>query len=986
MVMFTFSTVITYAQERCGTAIKHKQQQQKNLIDSDEQFNQWLESKIATQKQSNEAREKDEPYKIPVVVHIIHNGEAIGSGANISNEQILSQIKVLNEDFRRMNADASGTPEEFLPVAGSLDIEFILAKRDPEGIATNGIVRVNGQRAGWSSHDNVDLKAVSYWPAEDYMNIWVCNFTDYIGLAQFPVSDLPGLENSPNNRLTDGVIIHYKSFGSINDGNFDLDAGYDRGRTTTHEAGHFFGLKHIWGDEGQCSGSDYVDDTPNQGGATSGCPGHPKTTCQTVDMFQNFLDYTNDECMNLFTVGQVDRMRVVIENSPRRKSLLTSAALNEADPVANDLGIRDVTSPSESECSVEITPTIDIRNYGNNAVTSALVRLTFQNMVVETKEIPMNLAPLQQMSVSFSAMTLDVGDNTLVFELLETNGTTDSDDVGNMNTLMMNAYVPFQISAPFSEDFDDIPPGWRIVNSDEEVTWKIHTAPHYRKTNTALGLDFFNYENGIGEHDIIYTPAFNLSTLSDPVLYFDRSHARFGFSHDRLNIIVVRNCESIAEGSVIYSKGGPDLATASQRTSYYMPSTGDWTRETIDLSEFAGEESIQLAFVGINDYGNNLYLDNVTVTEADFSDIAVSRILNPSRFTCEDNAEMQVEINNFSVKPVNDLEIVVSVNGLPCCSETFTNLNLTGLTTLSVKDVKLNAGENDVDVQVNVLDNVTYDDPSNNALSARIRVDSDRDIIPLRLTFEDLVHEKWLSLNSEGNATWEITEVDGGHAVAMKSFENVNIGEENWFVSPLLDFSHAEENATLLFDFSHKSRDYKVEELKIFVSRNCGNSYESVPYDWQTPESLDEAWIPTSEDWTRRVAVDLSDYAGEAAVRLAFVVTNMNGNNLYLDNIEIFNRATPTELPFQMPYNIFGYDRLNPAATSLKIGFKLADRSDVLCQVVDVNGKVIGYAEWHEVLNQVYPLPLDAATPQGIYFVRVKVASDIYVTKIAVNR
>ena len=144
------------------------------------------------------------------------------------------------------------------------------------------------------------------------MNIWVCNLVDrgYLGYARFPESDLEGLETSSTNRLTDGIVIHYKAFGSIDDGPFSLDPSFNKGRTVTHETGHYMGLNHIWGDDDQCQGSDYVSDTPNQAGFTNGCPAHPKIdNCGEVVMFQNFLDYSDDDCYTEFTPGQTQRMR-----------------------------------------------------------------------------------------------------------------------------------------------------------------------------------------------------------------------------------------------------------------------------------------------------------------------------------------------------------------------------------------------------------------------------------------------------------------------------------------------------------------------------------------------------------------------------------------------------------------------------------------------------------------------------------------------------
>ena len=249
---------------------------------------------------------------VRVVVHIIHKGEATGVGTNISDAQVLSQLEVLNKDFNRFNVDALNTPGEFRSVAGSMVVQFVLS----------AVNRVQGSKPSWTVQDNTTLKAQSYWPAEDYLNIWVCDLTDYYGYTQFPTSSLPGLDYSPTNRLTDGIIISYKAFGSKDYGNFDLRSNFNRGRTTVHEVGHFLGLRHIWGDQTGCSGTDYVDDTPVQSDKTFGCPSHPQSSCASNKMFQNFMDFTDDACMNLFTQGQVNRMITVLENSPRRASLL----------------------------------------------------------------------------------------------------------------------------------------------------------------------------------------------------------------------------------------------------------------------------------------------------------------------------------------------------------------------------------------------------------------------------------------------------------------------------------------------------------------------------------------------------------------------------------------------------------------------------------------------------------------------------------------
>jgi hypothetical protein len=301
IVCFTFLCCISttlVAQQKCATVEYLQQKQNQNILrESEIQFEKQLAENITQHKNDLiNKRTQSGPYKIPVVVHIIHNGEAEGTGRNLSDEQIISQIEVLNKDFNRLNTDATNTPAEFLSVAGSIEIEFVLAKQDPNGYCTTGINRIHGNRTSWSLSLENQFKALSYWPAEDYLNIWVISFSGYLGYAQFPVSSgLLGLEDADNNRLTDGVVIDYRAFGVGSTSPY-----YNLGRTATREVGHFLGLRHIWGDDDACNESDYVMDTPNQAAENYDCPSYPLADdCSTSVMFQNFMDYSDDVCLNI---------------------------------------------------------------------------------------------------------------------------------------------------------------------------------------------------------------------------------------------------------------------------------------------------------------------------------------------------------------------------------------------------------------------------------------------------------------------------------------------------------------------------------------------------------------------------------------------------------------------------------------------------------------------------------------------------------------
>ena len=301
-----------------------------------EKFEQWLSTKTMQKRTF-----ADEIYRIPVVVHVLHTGEAIGEGANISDEQILSQIRVLNEDFRRKEGTRGFNSN---PSGGDAKIEFVLAKSAPDGLATNGIVRVN-VRLKEPAHFGGSLIAIgayySIWNPNDYFNIWAFPVLPDIllGEARFPISDLPGpkgdttfiipgidtLNGVPVSQI-DGIAINTYNFGETHSDS----SKYNLGRTGTHETGHFLGLFHTWGATGfggSCGNDDYCDDTPPTDGRTVGCPLNRLACDGNRAMIENYMDYTDDECMNIFTIDQIRRMRTVLENSPRRKSLLTSKGL-----------------------------------------------------------------------------------------------------------------------------------------------------------------------------------------------------------------------------------------------------------------------------------------------------------------------------------------------------------------------------------------------------------------------------------------------------------------------------------------------------------------------------------------------------------------------------------------------------------------------------------------------------------------------------------
>ena len=240
---------------------------------------------------------------IPVVVHVVYRTQA----ENISDAQLKSQLNVLNKDFRARNTDLSKIPDVYKELAADARVEFELATEDPDGKKSDGITRTETRQAAFTANDGVksaDRGGAEPWDTSRYLNIWVCTLDEgLLGYAQFP--------GGPPE--TDGVVILNRAFGTKG----IATAPFNKGRTTTHEIGHYLNLSHIWGESRfpTCNDSDYVEDTPNQFAPNHGAPNFPSVSCNNGphgDLFMNYMDYVDDASMFMFTRGQVARMQATL--------------------------------------------------------------------------------------------------------------------------------------------------------------------------------------------------------------------------------------------------------------------------------------------------------------------------------------------------------------------------------------------------------------------------------------------------------------------------------------------------------------------------------------------------------------------------------------------------------------------------------------------------------------------------------------------------
>jgi len=306
--------------------------------------------------------------KIPVVIHnLYHTAEQ-----KITDEQAIAQLDVLNKAFRRQNADTVKTPAAFRSVAADCEIEFHLATSDPMRRSTSGIIRKYSPVTTWVMDDKMKSSATmgdDPWDSRLYLNIWVCQMDRFAGYSTVPGCDA---------RL-DGIVLGLAAFG----------AGQ---KTIIHEAGHWMGLKHIWGDE-YC-GDDGVSDTPKQASYTVGCPSNIRVTCgnnPTGDMYNNYMDFTNDACMNLFTKGQKARMLSVFASGGVRNSLLNSAGLDRPMSYESPLPDQDPrwlqvkVYPNPVSNTLYLDFSYDVRWIGKTIFITNLVGQSINNVTISAK-------------------------------------------------------------------------------------------------------------------------------------------------------------------------------------------------------------------------------------------------------------------------------------------------------------------------------------------------------------------------------------------------------------------------------------------------------------------------------------------------------------------------------------------------------------------------------------------------------------------------
>ncbi|MDN3656247.1 choice-of-anchor J domain-containing protein [Ferruginibacter paludis] len=871
---------------------------------------------------------------IPVIFHVV-----LPDPYKVTDGVIQSQIAELNRDYAGINADSSNATN-FYPVRGhSSIIRFVLARQTPNGGLSNGIDRVKSNTASNATllTDPIKRSALGgadAWDVASYLNIWIgsdVSGKNILGYAQFPES---------GSALDDGVFCNARSFG-VSSCNINV---YNKGRTLCHEIGHYLGLFHIWGDENGCSGDDFrsletagsvtvlpadlfntteqanttndIGDTPNQGTSTSGClTGIQADICTsptTGKMYQNYMDYTYDNCYSMFTQKQVERMEWVLLNA--RGGLTTSSGgiaptgINKRDamptetvnPGVETSGCSTIVNPSFLNCPGSIIPKVRILNNGSDSITSLKVGLLVNGVAKPsvTVTIPSpGLAFGATTIVTFPSLAVTTGNYVLKFYTFNVNGLA-ADQVPSNDTVTTALQVSNGVTLPASEDFEVLPfpaATWSLYNPDGDASWT-----RFSPGNNSAGAMFIDNfsKNNIGLKDELRTPKFLVSTTDSVIISFDLAHKNYPGTKDQLSVLVSNNCGT--SWTTVYSKSGDNLSTAGSTTlRYSTPIASDWKAQKITIGgALLSTGNIIIAFQNKGDYGNNIFIDNILIYKQKKLDITASAILSPADPECSFTvASPQAEVSNNGVQAVTGFKVGYSLNNAAPVYQSFTQTILPGTSaTVTLNPLTAAIGLNNIKVfTANPISASASGDENtlNDTISKKFTINA---IVasPLAEDFEKKAFApfNWQVINPDSAATWSRKSpgYKSGFSAFMDNFSNNLTGATDILQSPTINVTGA-DSVIISFDLAHKNYDGANDQLKVKVSRDCGSSFVTV-FDKSgsglaTAGSSASAYInPVEDDWkTQRIVLDNSFATSNIIV--AFENTSDYGNNIFIDNIHI---------------------------------------------------------------------------------------------------
>lgn len=982
-------------------------------IEGEKQYQLYLER----QAQGREARTEDGEVIVPIVFHLV---DVAATLAGITDRDIYEQVEMLNRDYQGRKADRYSRviPPEIYARVGHTGIKFVLARRTPGGALTTGI-----ERRANASPDHVSIKAFSTggldaWDVTKYVNVWAGTFSGaddgLLGIATFPFTTGEGAQ---------GVVIGISTLPYTTNTARGYYPEYSEGATLPHEIGHYFYLWHTFGDLTTCNNQDFRiqsgwplptgagpegDDTPaEQAGPGNAYFGNPSMNyagaCTTETfgiVYGSFMNYFDDRALFMFTEGQ--RKRIVGCIDLYRAGLKTSDGATPPSAVT-DAFLVTVTPrglPERRSYMNNNTPfKATVRNSGTSNLTSVAINVVLDGGAPITTVYPLTLAPGRDTVLSLANITGAAGNHSMVVYTTAPNGGSDT----FLNNDTLQSFINIRtagITAPFTESFTATtfpPTNWQVWNPNGgTLTWARSGTVGYTAAGSAT-VNNYNY-SGLGQLDELITPPITFGANDSSVLTFRVAHAVYDAvdvsTWDGLEVYV--SGDGGANYSLAYKKTGNQLKTiTAAQTGSFAPTatqTDRWRLETINLTPFiVSGQPLMIKFRNTTAFGNNTYIDDIGVTAAvrPNIDLAAVSLNNVPNFSCSTSIVPSLTVKNNGTGTINTYKINYQIDGGSVTTTTITTpLPGGGSVTLPLGTLTIPTGNHILTVYTSDPNGTIDPLPSNDTIRKSFLIIPVLNA-PLTESFEgSFPPAGWAVNNPDNGTTWAKTTLavrkrtpSDSASAFVQNFSYTGTGKRDELYTPTIRYSGV-DSVFLTFDVAAATYNYPgitntIEDtLEVLVTKDCGLTFQTIYRKWGTQlQTLGDPNAPLNTEFKpgantvywRRDSVNLTAIAGTtSSFQVVFRNThNAPGNNIYLDNVNLFTRTLPATLKEQ------GYLIL-PTAFSSQFGvWEYEQPTDLkYINVFNSVGQLIWTRQFSGNANKLTIVDL-SGKPAGVYIVRL---------------
>lgn len=876
---------------------------------------------------------------IPVVFHLVDETSRL---AWITDREIYDQVEILNEAYSGKKAEKykKVIPADIYNRLGNVPVRFVLARKAPDGSLTSGIERRVNTTPGRVDVKSYSTGGLDAWDTDKYLNIWVGTFSGLddglLGIATFPFINTEGPQ---------GVVIGITTIPYTSNVMRNYYPAYSEGATLAHEIGHFFYLWHTFGDSYECNNADFRiqsgwplpngagsegDDTPeekadNIGNAHYGNPSMSYSDGCTAnpsgEMYGSFMNYFDDRALFMFSKGHSKRVTGCIELY--RPGLMNSDKGTAPIPVA-DAYLVKLSPYGKPETRTYVTNniplTVTVRNYGNTVLSTVKLTAKLDGTQIADDIKTVNLAVGQETEIYLGNINAAAGSHTLTIYTSNPNNTSDA-FTGN-DTLQSFIFInQSTINAPFAENFsnDVFPPvGWNIWNPNNNNTWTKSATSGYAAAGAAT-IQNYNY-NGGGQLDDLVLPAIELGAADSSLLTFRIAYAVYDDKDvsiwDGLEIYLSN--DNGINYQLIYKKTGNDLKTVAGKltSAFEAPPTSPekWGYQLINLSPYINGNKILLKFRGTNAYGNNLYLDDVSVSAVVSlnRDVKLTSITNIPTYVCGQVPTPSINFVSNGKDELTSLKINYRINDGALNQFMWTgNLFQNQTKTISLPALQaLPAGAYTLTVYTSDPNGAADEFPSNDSLRTQFYVMGTTSLnVNEGFEFPIFPPDQWVLQQNGNGHSWEKTtsaSSTGNASAVIKNYSYDMMGKTDNLISPVFT-NQTFDSLFVIFDYAYApgsnypgSPGDAEDTLDVKLTMDCAQNFTSIFKSFgnqlvtvDDPQNRkNSAFIPTASDW-KRVKMFVTPITGSNNFQIFFSSKGNHRNNLYIDNVQVFGINVP---------------------------------------------------------------------------------------------